>query len=124
MIILKTSSKPVLAFLILILFLGNYYICDYFYSDNIRKWWELKTNIYAIIIALAFILSSINARGICRFFLNLGVGFAISNVIDRLYFDVRTTTKEDIIMVILTILLATIDYKKPLKQDGRNKSKN
>lgn len=95
----------------LILFLSNYYICEYFYSNDITKWWQLKTNIYAIIIALAFILSGINARGICKFFLNLGVGFTVSNVIDRLYFDVTITTKEDVIMICITIITSIITFK-------------
>lgn len=101
--------------MILLLYLLNYHICEYFYPNNVKAWWALKLNIYAIIVALAFLLASLNARGICKFFLNLGVGFAVSSVIDRMYFDITQYTKADIFMVIITVIVAYIDYKKPLK---------
>ena len=109
---LRRNSKLFLVIVILILFLGNYHICEYFYSDNVEGWWRLKINIYAIIVALAFFLSGIGARGTLRFITDLGAGFATASVIDRLYYDITTITKSDVIMVLVTILIATLDYKK------------
>ena len=112
------SSRLVLSLGILLLYLLNFHICEYFYPDDVKAWWSLKLNIYAIIIALAFLLASLYARGICKFFLNLGVGFTVSSVIDRWYFDITQYTEVDVIMVIVTIMIAYIDYKKPLKTNG------
>ncbi len=94
------------------MFPSNYHICEYFYFDDVDNWWRLKTNIYAVIVTLAFLLSGVGARGTLRFFSDIGVGLAISNVADRLYFDTTEITKEDIIMVLVTLLFAILDYKK------------
>lgn len=104
--------KLYLVLLILGLFLGNFYICEYFYFDNLDKWWDLKLNIYAFIISLCFITLRIKALGIITFFLDVGVGIALSNLIDRVWFDTTVTTKEDFIMLSVTIIIAIIDYKK------------
>ena len=65
-----------------------------------------------VIIALVIISYSISMRGVLRFVLEVSAGLAISNVVDRLYFNVRNFTKADIIMIIATLLFAVIDYKK------------
>ncbi len=94
----------------------NNYICDYVYPLNdeasIKAWWYLKEDVYGVIIALVIISYSISMRGVLRFVLEVSAGLAISNVVDRLYFNVRNFTKADIIMIIATLLFAVIDYKK------------
>ena len=39
---------------IVVLYFANYQICEFFYSDNILKFWYLKVAIYCLIILLAF----------------------------------------------------------------------
>lgn len=113
--ILRTS----LFFTSILLFVFSYDICEYFFSEDIDKWWSTKCNIYSIIIALLFVASSIDKRGVLRFVLDIGVGFTVSNVVDRLYFNTTQFTKADIIMIIATFLFAIIDYKKDeLREDN------
>lgn len=111
--------KKILYILAILLFVSSYSICDYFYyNDDIKdigKWWGLKSNIYAIIIALTFYASSINVKGVSRLVLNIGVGMALSNVIDKCFFNVLDFNYNDIIMVMLTVLLSTLNYLKELK---------
>jgi len=96
----------------IVLFAFSYEICDYLYFDDIDAWWDTKCNMYAIITSIVFIASSIGKKGILRFVLDIGVGFTVSNVVDRLYFNTTQFTKADIIMIIATFLFAIIDYKK------------
>ena len=96
----------------ILLFTSNYSICEFLYSKNIDKWWDLRLNINAIVISLVFLASSIGKKGVLRFVLDVGVGFTVSNVVDRLYFNTTQFTKADTIMIIATFLFATIDYKK------------
>ena len=100
----------------IVIFLFNYQICEYFYpledEESIRMWWHLKNHIYSIVIAISFIASSIDEKGVLRFVLDIGVGFTVSNVVDRLYFNTTQFTKADILMILLTFLFAIIDYKK------------
>jgi hypothetical protein len=103
----------------ILLFVFNYDICDLFYPTDskmdIRGWWFLKSNIYAVIVALSFLAANIGQKGILRFILSIGIGFAISNVIDKWYFDVREFTTADIYMIIVTVLISGYDWYKTSK---------
>ena len=108
--------KSILTIVVLILFLGNKQICDLFYPGNtqdaVMGWWKLRTNIYAIIVALSFQIGLIKERNsLVRFVLNIGTGLAFSNVVDRWLFDVREYRKEDFLMIALTLGYAIYDYK-------------
>tara|TARA_R110000803_G_scaffold79762_1_gene145486 strand:- start:181 stop:534 length:354 start_codon:yes stop_codon:yes gene_type:complete len=110
------NIKTVVYLVSVVLFISNYSICDYFYPDNTQEaidgWWYMKSNIHAIVIALVFIASSINSIGVLRFILDVGVGFTISNVVDRLYFNTTEFNRADIVMIAITFIIASIDYKK------------
>ena len=109
---MKNILRITLYIFSILLFSSNYLLCEYFYSQNIDRWWDLKMNINALVMALVFISSNIDKKGILRFVLDIGVGFTVSNVVDRLYFNTTQFTKTDIIMIIATFLFAIIDYKK------------
>jgi hypothetical protein len=98
----------------ILLFVSSYSICDLFYYNeeirDIKKWWNLRSNIYAIIIMLVFYASLIGTKGVLRLILSIGVGLCISNVIDKVYFNVLDFTYTDIIMILLTICISLYDY--------------
>ena len=118
------NIKILLTIIIILLFFGNYYICEYFYSDNTDAWWDLKLNLYAVIIALLLFLSRIGSKGILAFFLDVGIGLSLSNVIDRVYRDTTTFTEDDIYMIIATIIGAVLTYKKQDTPDAFTKTRN
>ena len=100
----------------IILFVSSYKICDFFYyNDDIKDlklWWDLKSNLYSTIILLVFYASSIGRKGVLRFILNIGVGFAFSNVIDKVFFNVLEFNQNDIVMIILTVCFSVLSYLK------------
>lgn len=101
---LLLRSKEILSIIVVLLFIGNYQICEYFYKDDLNKWWDLKTNIYSVIFGLCFKIALIGRRGFLKFILLIGFGFSVSDIIDRIFFDVTNFTNADILMIILTIL--------------------
>ena len=111
--------KKMLFIISIILFVSSYKICDFFYyNDDVKdlnKWWDLKSNIYAVIMSLIFYASSIKSKGFLKFILNIGVGFAISNVIDKIFFNVLVFNENDIIMIILTVCFSVLNYLKDRK---------
>lgn len=115
-----TGVKTTLIVLAILLFISNYSICDYFYYNNevhdLKRWWGLKSNLYAIIIALVFQSYVINSKRWLRFFLQIGTGFAISNVVDKVFWNVLEFRKNDIIMIVLTFAFACWDYTKEKKK--------
>ena len=98
----------------IILFVSSYQICDFFYFNNeikdIKKWWVLRSNIYAIIMMLIFYASLINTKGVLKLILSIGFGFCFSNVIDKVFFNVLDFNYKDIIMIILTICISLYNY--------------
>ena len=98
----------------ILLFVTDYQICDFFYYSeeikDIKKWWGLRSNIYAVIIMLVFYASLIGTKGALRLILSIGVGLCISNVIDKVYFNVLDFTYTDVIMITLTICISLYDY--------------
>jgi hypothetical protein len=87
------------------------------------KWWDLRLNITSLIFAGGFILARIGSKGLLRLVLSIGVGLSISNVIDRIFFDIQVYTKADILMVIATIIISIYDYVRErnirIKQETR-----
>ncbi len=104
--------KILLSSIVIILFVGNYQLCEYFYSDDINKWWVLRTNIYAVIFALSLTLARIGKEGVLRFILSIGIGLSISDVIDRLVFNSNIFNYSDILMIITTVSIAFYEYVK------------
>jgi lipoprotein signal peptidase len=76
------------------------------------KWWDLRLNITALIFAGSFICMRIGSEGFYRMILSIGVGLSVSNVIDRIFFDVQIYTFADIFMVIGTLTFSIYDYVK------------
>ena len=113
---MEKSLRIVLLVLAMVIIPLNYNICQFFYplndAESIKMWWRLKENIYGITIAIILTSYTLTTKGVLRFVLDIGVGFTVSNVVDRLYFNTIEFTKADIIMIIATFLFAIIDYKK------------
>ncbi len=102
--------KLILSSAVIALFMGNYKLCDYFYSEDINKWWILRTNIYAIIFALSLTLARIDTIGVQRLILSIGIGLSVSDVIDRLVFNSNVFNYSDIFMIIITVSISIYDY--------------
>lgn len=104
--------KVTLSIVVIILFVFGYRICSFFYDPCvlITKWWDLRMNIYAIILLLCFIIAIPNiGNKFLRFTLCIGVGLSSADVIDRVWFDITKFTKDDVIMILTTITLSYIE---------------
>lgn len=104
----------ILGILSVSLFCFNYQICEYFYKDDITKWWGLKQNIYNVIImmfqTIAFfsVIKSKTMKGLMTF------GFIMcgGNVIDRFAFNVNYFQFNDIFFIGLATILSYTVYAK------------
>lgn len=103
--------KFILICVAILLFVGNYQICELFYYDNIPKWWGLKQNIYNIIIAIAACLSlgSLDNKWY-NFLASVFIGLCISNCIDRIFFNVNYFQLNDYLMILITLVTSYIKY--------------
>ena len=101
--------KIVLAIVSILLFSFNYSICEFFYADNVKLWWDLKVNIYSVIFAMVLFSYSIGKKGWLKFVLYIGVGLAVSSMIDKIFLNVHKFTASDLLMIIGTFIFASID---------------
>jgi len=112
--------KITLIILAITLFVSNYYICDYFYYNdevkNIKDWWYLKCDIYGVIIALLLFALDIGEKKWLKFVVEIGLGLAISNILDRLIFNTRVFNTSDIYMILITVAFATYNLINGNKQ--------
>lgn len=108
--------KIFLSIIAVTLFPLAFWICGWAYpdhcsnSDSNMAWWDLRLNLYAIIILLAFwiaIFKTTNKHE--RFLLSVGIGLSVSDVADRLYFNITQFNKEDVIMIVITLLVAYLE---------------
>lgn len=104
--------KYALAIVAVLLFCFNYQICCIVHPFNIDAWWSLKQNIYNSIIAICFYLAGMKATGFNKLILEIGIGFCVSNCIDRLLFNVTTFEFADIVMISATLIISTYRYFK------------
>ena len=118
---LRKYYRVVYAALSLFFFLANYHICWYFYpldtEEHIDNWWVMKVNIYCLVIAFCYLAlaqnKSTNKRifFIEEFIISFGIGFAISNVIDRFILDDRMFTWSSYFPLILIVIVSFWNVK-------------
>lgn len=106
-----------LSIISLILFAFGYWICLFIYPDDVVKFFELRMNIYSCIILSCFYLASLNnSDKRVKLILDIGIGLSLSDVIDRLLFDITTFNANDYVLIVLTLLISIYNYarKKPV----------
>lgn len=100
----------ILPLVTVLLFPANYWICEYLYSDDLNNWWILRTNLSALNFMLALYCIKLEKTLFINFLVNIGLGFSVSDVIDRWLFDTNQFTKSDILMITLTLIICYIEY--------------
>ena len=107
--------KNILSVLAVLLFALNYPIAEFLHPQNID--WDANNfcryNIYAVLIALFAYISSLEYTKFSKMVLTIGLGFCLSDVVDRLLFN-ETNFKliGDSIMILTTTTIAIWKYKK------------
>ena len=86
---------------------------------DIKKWWGLRSIIYGFIVMIVFYASSIDTKGVVKLILSIGVGLAVSNVIDKVFFNVLDFRYNDIIMIVLTIGFSTLNFINEIQGNAR-----
>lgn len=106
--------KLILSITSVLLFGLGFWICNLLYPDacgaQINQWWDMRMNIYAIILLTCFSVAlSKEDNKHLRFVLSIGIGLSASDVIDRIFFNISQFTKEDVSMVIATFIISYVE---------------
>lgn len=109
-------------------------ICEYFYADKIYefqwhhpeiseghnpftiKWWQLRLDLLVLTIGFAIATFKLKKNPkhekFFEFFVYIGIGLVVSDMIDRWLFNVRIFTLTDVIMTILMLIIGYVKYIK------------
>jgi len=112
-----------------VLFLSVYQIANYFYplddAESVRNWWLLKVDLYAVVVGLAIVITTfdkykdIKLARVQSFITSVGVGFAISNFIDRRFLNDRVLDMNDLLIIMFIIAMSQIRLTKILNKVNR-----
>ena len=103
--------RLVLTTLSAIINLASYHICNYFFIDNIDKWYDLKFILTSFSFVLLYQSLSYQANKLDRFFTTIYCGIFIEDFIDRLFFNITYYEWNDILALLITIAVAIYNYK-------------
>jgi len=93
------------------LYLANFHLCNIIAGDDLVEWYKWRGINYTAIFALLFAAGNIGASGITRFVLNIAFSIVVSDLIDRIFFDITTYEWKDLLTIILTLSTSFIAWK-------------
>jgi HJR/Mrr/RecB family endonuclease len=118
--------RLVLIILLYLISATEHQVCEYFYKDDLTKWWELMINFYASEFLLFSIISLMKRKSKIENILLANIlVYLIWHFIDTVYFDIKSVTKEDIALIvvnsIVSIILTCIHLKQTYELRRRQK---
>jgi len=119
--------KLILSILSAFIFPLSYWVCITIYPsaaisetdpnfslEEVEKFTDLRFSVYAILCAICFINAGIEFKNnsewykkLTKWFLDVGIGFSISDIIDRFCFDITKFSDSDKVMIGITIISST-----------------
>jgi hypothetical protein len=93
------------------LYIANFHLCNIIAGDDMAEWYKWRGINYTAIFAMLFAAGNIGASGQTRFMLNIAFSIVVSDLIDRLFFDITSYQWKDLLTLILTLLTSFIVWK-------------
>lgn len=100
-------KNKIIGLLLVVLYLSNKYICDFFYADNINKFWDLNHAILTICLVLALKFKE-NGNFIEKLFISM----VLNNIYVLIVKSEHTYTLNDVWFIALFTLAQYIKKEK------------
>jgi hypothetical protein len=108
--------KVFIAIAVLVFFIGRDYACKHFFPEmrTVTGDWDGSNNLtmytYSMVILLSFLFGRLNSTTRShKFIWDVAVGVSLSDVVDRLWFDVTVFNESDYFLLALTIIMSYLD---------------
>lgn len=99
--------KIILTILSFVIWIGSFWICEYFFSESIEYWWKLRMILYAVTYFLMTAANNISGKSKALLFFNyLFMGLIMEDITDRLFFDIRHWEPNDFIAIDFSLAIA------------------
>lgn len=104
-----------LAVIVPLFYYSSFFICEYFYAEDLINWYNLKHAIYEIQISLLLFVISFRFKRFLRLVLQFVSGLIFNDFLDRLFFDSRTFETNDFIILSILLMCLLIKIKGSIK---------
>lgn len=124
--------RLIIALLLVLLFTLSFWICKTIYpeaflevnysQEAVNRFTDLRYSIYAIMIGLCFITLKNKSETNHEIFIwTIGVELSIGDILDRYYYNIAQFTKEDISIIIISIIFAYLEAYTRFNSNNFNK---
>ena len=100
----------VLAILSVVLYLTGYWICEYFYADDIIRWRELRDLLTGVVIALLVSVSFLKRTSLSRAALVAFAVLCFGNLVDRLGLGITDFRFSDYALIVVAVIAGIKTY--------------
>lgn len=100
-----------LALISVILYNTGYWICEYFYADDIIKWRFLRDTLTGVVIAILVLVNFMPETKLKTASLWAFGVFCFGNLVDRLVFNISVFVWTDYVIIALASLVFLIKLK-------------
>lgn len=104
-----------IALITLLLFGTKYWICQYFYSDDLVNWWRLRVALDTFNYALCFFIAYKFSKGFVRDVFMVGMVFCGGDILDRYLFSINEFNLNDILLIAFAVIYLFPSYAREVK---------
>lgn len=76
-------------------------------TTDMVLWYKVKQIIYNVCIGVAFFIAGYQSKDWAKFILHIGLGIVVSDIIDRVFFDVTTWNNYDILLLAINLIVCS-----------------
>lgn len=101
--------KLVLSITAFLLWILSYPICEYFYEEDIEKWYDLRMILYAVSFSLIYLQNNYPPTRLSKALNTVFACLVVEDLTDRL-FNIQTYEINDFLALFIGLYLAKRDY--------------
>ena len=109
----------ILALLTIVLFNSKYWICQYFYADDLISWWRLRVALDTFNFALCFLIAYKYSKGFIKDVFMVGMVFCGGDILDRYLFNINEFSYNDFLLILFALIILIPSYAREIKTDTR-----
>jgi len=108
---MKNKVTEILALLSVILYATGYWICEYFYMDDIIKWRDLRDTLTGVVISILVITSLMPKTRLSNATLWAFGVLCFGDLVDRLVFNTNVFVYSDYALIVISIMVFVYKFK-------------
>lgn len=101
--------------LAILLYCTKYWICQYFYADDLVAWWQLRVALDTVNYAMCFYIAYKFSKGFIRDVFMVGMVFCGGDILDRYFFNINEFNLNDLLLLAFAVIYLIPSYAREIK---------